>query len=175
MDTPFIYVDEAWGLFPYDSPIREILKKVKFLKQSWLLELFRSAVAETADLIKAERHYDIIIPVPMDFLGISRREFNQTEILASLASAAFKTPWNAQMLHKRRLTSSQHFLNREARSHNLQGSFKASSRVSGQSVLLMDDICTTGATAEEAARALKEQGAHRVDLFVIAKTEKQNL
>ena len=167
----FEAVGEAWALYPYESPAREILSGIKFLKKRWLMRVFFRDLEPLAKAITTETHYDLLIPVPIDRQKLLTREFNQSEVAAGLLSGCTRIPVGAGVLKKRRATTSQSRLSREERLVNLTRVFNVPSPASvrGKSVLLVDDIVTTGATAEEAARTLKACGARRVDLFAIAR------
>ena len=167
----FEAVDDGWALYPYESPAREILSAVKFLKKRWLMRVFRRDLEPLAAAIAAENHYDFLVPVPIDGKKLLTREFNQSEIAAGLLSDCTRIPVAARVLRKKAATPSQSRLSREERLVNLTRAFdvRNTAGVRGKSVLLVDDIVTTGATAEEAARTLKASGARRVDLFAIAR------
>lgn len=121
----------------------------------------------------ALQRYDAIIPVPIHFSRRLEREFNQAEIIAKMISKWTGIPIISNMLHKVCVTPSQNELSREERLANLWGSFRVRKKrlASSQSFLLVDDILTTGATAEEAARVLRQHGAKRVDFIALARTE----
>lgn len=167
----FEAVDEGWALYPYESPAREILSDIKFSKKRWLMRVFRRDLEPLATAITAENHYDVLIPVPIDRQKLLTREFNQSEIAAGLLSRSTRIPLAAGILKKKSATPSQSHLSREERLVNLTRAFqlREGAGLQGKSVLLVDDIVTTGATAEEAARTLKAGGARRVDLFAIAR------
>ena len=123
--------------------------------------------------ITGDTPYDAVIPVPIHLSRLVDREFNQSALIAAKVAASSGTPLDLSRLQKRFATPSQNQLFREERKVNLYKAFKisAAQTVKGKRFLLVDDILTTGATAEEIARTLKEQGAEQVDLFTLARTE----
>ncbi|MFA6600355.1 MAG: phosphoribosyltransferase family protein [Candidatus Omnitrophota bacterium] len=165
-------LDEAWTLFPYASPVREIITGIKFEKKRWLVRTFEEAVTERARMLAAENHYDALVPVPVSKRTLVKREFNQAELIAGLVRKATGIPIASRLLAKRSGAAAQSHLTREERQVNLRGIFRKTggSRIRGLSFLLIDDIMTTGATAAETARILKQHGARRVDLFALART-----
>jgi Predicted amidophosphoribosyltransferases len=111
-----------------------------------------------------------IVPVPLHPRRLLSRGFNQSRELARLLSVRRSLPiWQGALVRVRR-TVPQMELAREARAENIKGAFAADSkRLSGKSVLLVDDIMTTGATLEECARAMLCAGARRVDVLALAR------
>ena len=164
-------LNEAWALYPYESPVREILQSVKFARKRWLLRVFETSLGEFVSSLHSENHYDYLVPVPVDRMKLIQREFNQSAVLAKMAGRGAQIPvLNA--LGKPRITRAQSGLSRNERGINLHGAFKIKHKVEDMNLLLVDDILTTGSTAREAARELKRAGARRVDLLTLARTEK---
>lgn len=166
----FRAVDEGWALYHYESPVKEIISAVKFLKKRWLLKIFREEVKTLASTLASETNYDGLIPVPLERGKLLEREFNQAELIARLLSACMQVPVRSRIVRKRVRTPSQSLLGREQRLANLLYAFETprSCSLEGQKFLIVDDIVTTGATADEMARVLKNRGARRVDLFALA-------
>ncbi len=173
-DHPFEFIGNAWSVYPYESPAREILAGIKFYRQRWLLGAFSGAVSLFASTVLAESRYDFLVPVPIDRGRLGERHFNQSEILAGMLSKACGTPVETA-LRKPYSTPAQSRLNQKERRANLYGVFSAPKpeKISGKRILLVDDILTTGATSDEAARVLKNAGARSVDLFTLARTGSQ--
>jgi ComF family protein len=165
------YIKEAWSLYSYESPVKELLSGVKFLNKRWLLKIFRDSLREAAAAVLAETSYDCLVSVPLDHRRFMERQFNQAEIIASYFSQDTGIPARA-LLRKRFGTPAQSGLSKEERRVNLYGAFVSVPRtaVEGKRVLLIDDIVTTGATASEAAKVLKEAGAKSIGLLTLART-----
>jgi ComF family protein len=100
------------------------------------------------------------------------RRFNQSAFLAQRISALSGTPWRHDVLVRARRTRAQVGLDQEARRKNVRNAFAVPpdllAAVAGRSVLLVDDVRTTGATAEACALALRTAGAARVSLLTFA-------
>lgn len=107
---------------------------------------------------------DAIIPVPLSVQRVRERGYNQSLLLAEVISKAANITLDVKSLKKTRDVTPQFELKRSERFLNIKGAFKADI-IYGRKVLLVDDIYTTGATATEAARALKNAGA--IEVYVL--------
>ena len=116
---------------------------------------------------------DIIVPVPLHYRRLAQRGFNQAGWLASALSKRSGVPVRHAALARRRATPSQGGLSARARKKNVSGAFsvRASHRagLAGRKVLLVDDVLTTGATVEAAARALARADVRQTDVLVLAR------
>lgn len=114
---------------------------------------------------------DLILPVPLHVARLRERGFNQAVLLARRIGKRLGVATDARLLRKTRPTPPQATLKIDERRKNLKGAFRLEdpSQVSGWSVLLVDDVATTGATLHEAARVLKQAGAARVEALVAAR------
>ncbi len=116
---------------------------------------------------------DLVAPVPLHWRRLAVRRYNQSAELARGVAAAGGVELCVDLLRRTRATSSQGGLNRRARRLNVRGAFAVSPRrrpaIQGARILLADDVLTTGATVEAAARTLKRAGAVQVDVLVLAR------
>ena len=119
------------------------------------------------------RECDVVVPVPLHRLRLWWRRYNQAAELARHVAAAHARPLDPFLLARVKRTRPQVGLTRHQRGENLQGAFRvpteASARLQGRKVLLVDDVITTGATANAAARALLRGGAASVDVLAFAR------
>ncbi len=106
---------------------------------------------------------DLLVPVPIHKSRLKERGFNQAELLARGLSALTDTPC-LEVLTRDLKTKSQTSLDKKGRLENVKGVFscKDKEQVKGKAIILIDDVCTTGATFEECARVLKQNGAREV-------------
>jgi ComF family protein len=116
---------------------------------------------------------DLIIPVPLYRSRLWWRRFNQSAMLAQSVGRLASVPVDCFVLARVRRTSSQVGVSAEQRRKNVAGAFKMlparAARVKGKSIVVVDDVITTGATAEACARALKRAGGARVDVLALAR------
>ena len=114
--------------------------------------------------------YDLVVPVPLHPARLRRRGFNQAAILAR-AAARNLGRFAPGVLRRSGVAASQTALGRRARLRNVRGAFDVNRRavLGGRSVLLVDDVLTTGATARECARVLLDAGAQLVDVLSLAR------
>jgi ComF family protein len=132
--------------------------------------------AALAALLAAHRKrqadcYDVVVPVPLHASRLVTRGFNQAALLAQ----AVRLPGErvaARALHRASRTPPQAALDRAARERNVAAAFAAddAAALGGRSVLLIDDVLTTGATARACAAALRSAGAAVVDVWTLART-----
>lgn len=166
----FAWGDEGWALFRYEGAVKEIFHQIKFERRRDLVRLFTSPLAQMASRRPQLAGYDRIVGIPLDSQRRLEREFNQSGLLAGILGEILgKKPGRA--LLKKSPTPPQSLLGREERRWNLDRAFRISrpEDVAGESVLLIDDIFTTGTTLEQAARTLKEAGARHVGYLVVAR------
>lgn len=116
---------------------------------------------------------DVIVPVPLHRWRLWRRRFNQAMALAGIVSAQSGVPCDPFLLHRVKRTRRQVGLTKAQRQENLQGAFRvpteAKTRLKGKRILLIDDVLTTGSTANAASRALLRGGAAQVDILAFAR------
>lgn len=161
--------DRTFRLGPYEGFRREIILKLKHSEMEGLAE----AVGEAWS---SARHHDLrdmgitaIVPTPLHWRRKWSRGYNQALVLAEAWAKRLGVPVRACWLRRVRPTERQTVLSPSARFANVRGAFRAASdrRIAGATVLLVDDVLTTGATASEAARTLKKSGAARVMVAVL--------
>jgi Predicted amidophosphoribosyltransferases len=112
---------------------------------------------------------DFVVPVPLSIARLKERGYNQSTLLARPAALALGLPFRPQALARIRETASQVGLGVNDRRLNVKDAFLAASNlVHGCSVLVIDDVTTTGATIDACAAALKSAGAVKVYGFTLA-------
>ena len=154
----------------YDDVARRLVHRLKYEDRHDLAGPMARMMAASGAALLAEA--DCVVPVPLHRLRLWRRRFNQAALLARPIARAAGLPFETRLLVRAKATRSQVGLSRAGRAENLQGAFRvppsARARLQGRRVLLVDDVTTTGATANAAARALLRGGAACVDLLTFA-------
>ncbi len=115
---------------------------------------------------------DALLPVPLARLRLRQRGFNQAAMLAGWLGQTLQIPVDERQLLRIRETPSQQGLDAKARKHNLAGAFSVrdSTAIRDQHLAVVDDVLTTGTTAQALARLLIQAGARRVDIYCLART-----
>ena len=162
----------AARLGPYEGLLRELILRMKKLSGEMLAEKVGSLWAEARAEKLRQMQPNLIIPVPLHWWRRMRRGYNQSEALARPLARTLGLPLVRHWLRRIRPTPSQVQQTPAERRKNIHKAFWA--RLSGeynkQTVLLVDDVMTTGSTANDAARALLAAGAGRVVVAVLART-----
>jgi ComF family protein len=157
----------AWA---YRPPIDEVVRRLKYGRLEHLAEDLAAGMAVAVARVEA---HDYVTHVPIHWRRRFERGFDQAEILAASVARRIALPHRATLV-RTRSTPPQVARSAAARSANVAGAFRCRRRsipvLSGASVLLIDDVATTGATLEAAARALRHGGAARVTALVAALT-----
>lgn len=160
--------------FAYRNPTtRKALWLLKYGGRQDVAEIFSKIVAETilGELAEQEfgtHHSLVVVAIPLSAKRLQKRGYNQSSVLARAISQELGVP-EVEGLQKIRETTPQMKLRRHERLKNLAGAFVADPAiVKNKTVLILDDIITTGATLNEATRALYDAGAFRVLPFAIA-------
>ena len=116
-------------------------------------------------------HFDAVTYVPMTAQAKKRRGYNQAQLLAQNFCDILNLPPPETLLKKVKETQRQEKLGKRERKENLIAAFAATCDLHGKTVLLIDDIKTTGATLNECAKALKKKGATKVVCLTVASRE----
>ncbi len=161
----------ARAVFRYDSASRHLVLGFKHGDKTHGAPAFGAWLARAAGPLAAEA--DLVVPVPLHRLRLFRRRYNQAALLAHAFAAAAGLPCVPDLLTRVRATPSQGRLSRARRRINVRGAFavaKGRARlIDGRRVLLVDDVLTTGATVNSAARCLLRAGAGAVDILTLAR------
>ncbi len=153
----------------YETPVSSLIQRLKEQHEHfWIITLSEQLILRIDELP------DLIVPTPIHWSRRITRGFNQSQLLARHLSFRLKRPARA-VLTKRTRTVAQKSLSRTKRLKNLKSSFECKGDIRGKHIALVDDVVTTGATAEVLARLLKNHGAARVDIWALARTPSPNL
>lgn len=163
--------DAAYSFGAYQDTLRKLIHLFKYGR---IRTLARPLGALLGASIPSGETFDAIVPMPLHWWRRWRRGFNQSELLArEIARRCGVAVVGA--VRRRRATAPQAGLSNSARRENVAGAFEVPrpERVRGLRVALVDDVLTTGATANACAAALKSAGARRVTLLVLARVDRR--
>jgi ComF family protein len=151
----------------YDGPVAQAITRLKFSRQMAYLPVMQHWLRRPMcmELVAAA---DLLAPVPLHPKRIKHRGFNQALLLARAFPEA---PVAREAVVRTRHTAPQVRLNPKERKDNVKGAFAVPdpARVKGKSVLLIDDLLTTGSTVKECAKVLRRAGARRVEVLTVAR------
>lgn len=157
---------DAWG--PYDRGLDVLVQAFKFARHDFLAGPLAGLLVETWRA-RSDTDFDAVVGIPMHSAKKRQRGFNQAELLAREFARLTGIPHRPSLLIQKEQRATQASLPRDARTKNVSGIYRAVRVTPASSILLIDDICTTGATLNAGARALLAQGARRVCALVVAR------
>ncbi|MCY1280836.1 comF family protein [compost metagenome] len=160
----------------YDFPLDSLVTRFKHRGKWPLGRLLAGRLAEhlQAAFGSGLPRPDRLLPVPLASRRLRERGFNQAALLARWLGEELQLPVDARTLRRPQDTPAQQDLDAAARRRNLRHAFAldAGTALGGQHLALVDDVLTTGATAETLARLLRRAGAARIDVYCLARTPK---
>jgi len=157
----------------YEGALRECIHLFKYNKKLYLAnplgELLTELMRNNSNLRKA----DLLVPVPLDERRYREREFNQAHLLAQVVSRRFEISISSPNLRRTRTTLPQTQLNRKQREENVRGLFQVgkAKEFQGKSIIIIDDVFTTGSTVNECAKVLSKAGARQTNVLTVARGE----
>ncbi|MBU4353430.1 ComF family protein [Candidatus Parcubacteria bacterium] len=170
---PYIFAASAYN----DAYIKKTIWLLKYRGARGAAESLAKLIYERAGEARlpigsrASKSNWIIIPIPLSKKRLRERGFNQSELIGKHLSARMSVRMETNVLYKKFHTETQVSVkDKNERLKNLKGSFgvKNPDMIRGANIILIDDVCTTGATISEARKVLREAGAKKVIAFVVA-------
>jgi ComF family protein len=163
--------DRARAVLRYDDESRDLVIGLKHADRTESVPTLAGWMTRAGGTLLESA--EVIVPIPLHWTRLASRRFNQAALLAQAIGRKTGLPVLPQALLRRRATSSQGHLGRIARFRNVKGAIAMAERhataVTNRRVLLIDDVITTGATVESAAKALISAGARQIDVLALAK------
>jgi ComF family protein len=156
----------------YADPLRAVCRDLKYRHQETLRRRLGRLLAEAVSARLADRMPEVVLAVPMHWRRRLGRPCDHARLLAGVLADCLHLPLGYELVRLRN-TPPQVHLSRTKRIENVRGAFGLArgAKLAGANVLLVDDVTTTGATANEAARTLLDGGVSSVTLAVVAKAE----
>ena len=149
----------------YEGALREAVHLLKFNGISRLAKPLGRLLAELP-----RTRVDAVVPVPLHPKRLLQREFNQAALIGRHLARRIQVPFLSHALAKLRDTPPQTEVSGKERLKNVRKAYRASDRVAGLELLLVDDVVTTGATVGECAKALMQAGAKSVTVAAAARS-----
>jgi ComF family protein len=171
--------ERAFAFGPYEGTLRDLIHLLKYQRVAPAARpLGEFAAPALCAALRGAGQDAVLVPIPLYSAKSRQRTFNQAEEIAREAVQACggKIKVDAKLLARVRETKSQTGLTRHQRRENVRGAFavpaKLKGAVKGRNIILLDDVFTTGTTAEECARVLKRAGAAQVWVVTVARVSK---
>ena len=155
----------------YTGRMPEAVQQFKYHRRWRIGRWLADAMAATAHTRLPLHDVDGVVPIPLHWLKRRLKGFDPVEQLAAGVARRLDKPLLSRVLRRTRWTATQAHLRGRARWRNVEGAFAAQApSVGGRTLLLVDDVLTSGATAEACVLALKTAGARRVLVLAAART-----
>lgn len=158
----------------YGFPVDTLISRFKHNSQWPLGRLMAHLLGQALEHRYSEGlpRPDRLLPVPLARRRLRQRGFNQAAMLARWLARQLRLPCDEQLLERVRDTAAQQVLDARARQRNLRQAFRIIDKAHMEDLHLavVDDVLTTGATAQTIARLLRQGGARRVDIYCLART-----
>ena len=166
---------KVFSCFEYEGLARKIIRMSKYSSRQ-----FAALKILTEYGMLFARNYGLaykgfyVTSIPLSTHKYKKRGFNQAEIIAKTLAATFNLKYVGSILNRHKETRSQFHLPREERLKNIKNAFSCDKNLKERKILIVDDICTSGATLLESARALHQAGAAEIQAFTLCKKSLRN-
>ncbi|MBT3229256.1 MAG: ComF family protein [Candidatus Marinimicrobia bacterium] len=165
-----IYISGAWALFEFDKPFQQLIHHLKYSRRrkpiGIVLNHYESQILDQLPTNKI----DLVISIPLHPRKFRERGYNQVDNMSQWLTEKLDTELGNQFVKRKKYTTSQTKLNAEERMKNVRAAFGVTDKtaIKGKHVLLVDDVLTTGATANALAELLAQSGASKIDLITLS-------
>lgn len=166
------YYDKHISFFKYEGLIRSLILEYKFRDNSYLYKTFTNFILKNKNFCRLSKSYDIIIPVPISKKRNKERGYNQSLLIARELSKQLNIKLINNCLYKTQNIIEQSKLNKEERKVNIHGVYSLvhPEKLINKKILLIDDIFTTGSTANECCKTIKNNAnPEEICILTIAK------
>jgi len=169
--------DRVISIYHYRDPLVWLIQQMKFHNKPTIAHLLGRLMANHLEHLISLKDFqkpEVIMPVPLHYKRQHKRGFNQAEEFAKIISATIGCPIDTQSIERNISSQQQSGLDARQRRKNVKGIFriKNQKQLNYEHVVLIDDVMSTGSTANEIARTLKRAGVDRVDIWILARASK---
>ena len=165
-----IYLNTAWALFEFDEPFQQLIHHLKYSRRrkpiGVVLNHYESQILDQLPT----NEIDLVISIPLHPRKLRERGYNQVDDMSHWLSHQLNAKLGNHFVKRTKYTSTQTKLNAQERMENVLEAFGVAheSGLQDKHVLLVDDVLTTGATANALAKILTQSGALRIDLITLS-------
>ncbi|MBQ3005475.1 MAG: ComF family protein [Clostridia bacterium] len=159
--------DRLISVFCYKDAAKRVVLRYKFHGKKYLYKTMAEYMFREFEENYDDINFDYITNIPMSFSEYMNRGFNQTKVLAKALSRKTKIKYK-KLLRKKFSTKNQVGLTAKERAENLKGCFENTENIKGKTILLVDDVKTTGATLNECSKVLRKAGAKGIYCITFA-------
>lgn len=165
------HFDLARSLYNFDPLLQKLIHEFKYNEMTAISKFLAKEAAIYLDKYNPFSKIDYLVPIPLHRVKKRMRGFNQAELLTRHLAPLINCEHVPKLVVRNRFTTTQTKLNRSKRKQNVADAFMVNKRyiVKGKSILIMDDVFTTGATTNSISKMLKESGAAKVYVLTIAR------
>lgn len=162
--------DACVAPFRYAYPVDRMIQRLKYRRELACGRIFGQLLAR--QLARRETRPELVIPVPLGLARYRERGFNQARELALPVCKSLGLTLNSHLVVRRRETQEQASLDRNERLKNTQHAFALTEPLTARHVAIVDDVVTTGSTANEIAKVLRAGGAEWVEVWAVARASR---
>jgi len=164
------YYDKVYSPYLYSEDIRYLITKFKYQKKIHYASVLAELFIQKSSHIKDFQLPEVIIPMPMHNKRLRKRGFNQALEISRFFASWYQLPLDYNSFIRSRYTNLQAGLVAAERQKNIHQAFSVKESIKKyKHIALIDDVMTTGSTANEAAKVLKQKGVAQVDVWTIAR------
>lgn len=163
------HYDRVYSPYLYSEAISYLIRKFKYQKKVHYAKVLATLFIQQAEYLHDFQQPQAIIPIPMHNKRLRQRGYNQALELSRSLASRYRLPLLYSSLVRTRHTSLQAGLIATERQKNVQQAFAIKKLIGYEHIALVDDVMTTGSTANEVAKVLKKSGIKRVDVWTIAR------
>jgi ComF family protein len=156
--------DDLFILFEFNEILQQLIHLLKYRQFTKMADYFAEAFVQRIGVA----NYDLVTGVPLNKVRQRERGYNQSNSMAEHYSYLTNTSYNPDFLIRTRNTVSQTQLKKGERIQNVKNAFICTQSLDGMSILVLDDVVTTGSTLNECSRVLKQSGASKIDVAALA-------
>ncbi len=163
--------NERMAIFPYSKIIRKYILQYKFGEKAYLYQTFTNFIIKNQKVFQKIQKYDMIIPVPISKKRKQERGYNQSTLIAREIAQKANIKIITNALYKIKHTIEQSKLNQEQRKQNAKNVYAIQKQetLKNKKILLIDDIYTTGITANKCCEVLKQAEPQKIGVLVLAR------